>query len=101
MYVCVSETLSPRSSQDEVHDSERVQQSAGLHDDDNDVSNDGSVDESLHETDIARDENAHHRHHGDHIPAAESQSRCRDVAIQVNDLTRHSSSTQASCNHYQ
>ena len=107
MWLCVSENLSPRISQDEFVDIEQQQQPASHHDninddDDNDDDDDnGSVDE----TDMRRDENAHRhpgdRYLGDHLPAAESHSHHHDVAVQVDDLTRQSSSTQASCCHYQ
>ena len=100
MFVGVSENLSPRVSQDELDVGEQQQQQpASSRDDDDDDA--GSVDQPQHQTERRRDENAHHRpgrrHRGDRLPAAESDTRCRDVAVQVDDVTRQSSSSQASC----
>ena len=104
MFVGVSENLSPRVSQDELDVGEQQQPASSRDDDDDDDDDAGSVDQPQHQTEVRRDENAHHhpgrRHRGDRLPAAESNTRCRDVAIQVDDVTRQSSSSQASCHCY-
>jgi len=112
VFVCLSENLSPHPSQDDFDNSEQQQQQQQLasplddnNDDDDDINDDGSADRSWHETEIGHDENVHHHHdhhyRGDRVPAAESHGRRHDAAVQVDDLARRSSSTQASWHYYQ
>ena len=98
--MCVSEkeNSSARLSQDEVDVThQQLQQQSRRHgDDDGDGDGDGDGGGTTHEphspAEIRRDKHPHHRRHGD----ASAVASRRDVAVQVDDVTRQSSSSQVS-----
>jgi len=97
--VCASENLSPHVSPDEFDIAEHQQLQSSPHSDSDDEYGlvDGQYDdptETRHNTEPHHHLDHHPNHHEDgHLPAAEPR-HLRDIAVQVNDMTRRSTSSQ-------
>jgi len=90
--VCASEKLSPHVSPDEFDVAERHQLQSSPHSDIDD--DDGSADDQTYDqTETRPHHHLDHHHEDDHLPAAEPR-HLRDIAVQVNDMTRRSTSSQ-------